>query len=105
MLVFDLTTRLRVDAGKEYAVPPSNPFVGRSGYAPEIFALGMRNPFRCAFSGVNPNLLYVGDVGQNAWEMVKIIDTDDVVQTNGALANYGWPTMEGACCNSISNRC
>jgi FtsP/CotA-like multicopper oxidase with cupredoxin domain/glucose/arabinose dehydrogenase len=92
----------RRDAGKLYAVPPSNPYVGNAAYAPEIFAMGMRNPFRVRFHP-DGRRLYVGDVGQGAWEEVSVIDTAAVVQNKGI--NEGWPIFEGFQCNRPQATC
>lgn len=81
---------LRIDPkGSPYAIPAGNPFAGGGG-APEVFAYGVRNPWRNAFDG---NLLYIADVGQNAWEEISVIDV-----TTDAGANLGWRTMEGSAC-------
>lgn len=72
-----------------YSSPPTNPFVGVAG-ADEIFAFGLRNPWRWAFDRGGSNQLYLGDVGQGAWEEIDII-------TLGG--NYGWRIMEGNHCN------
>ncbi len=80
--------RLDVDAAKPYAIPPGNPFATGGG-APEIFALGLRNPWRAAFDG---DLLYIGDVGQGEWEEVNVLKTTD------AGANLGWNRAEGIGC-------
>ena len=78
--------RLDVDGSPPYAIPSDNPFAdGRLG-RPEIFAWGLRNPWRMAFDGDD---LWVGDVGQNATEEV------DIVRRGG---NYGWNLREGAAC-------
>jgi glucose/arabinose dehydrogenase len=69
-----------------YTVPADNPFVGRDGWRPEIWALGQRNPWRFSFDR-QTGLLYAADVGQDVWEEVNII-------TKGG--NYGWRTREGA---------
>ena len=63
--------RINVEAGNPmtYTVPPSNPFAGRPGYRPEIWATGLRNPWRFAFDGVTHNL-YIGDVGQSNYEEI-----------------------------------
>jgi glucose/arabinose dehydrogenase len=81
---------LRIDprGGDPYAIPPDNPFVDGDG-APEIFALGVRNPWRNAFDG---HTLYVADVGQNAWEEISLIN----VEAGGE--NLGWRVMEGQEC-------
>ena len=68
-----------------YTVPADNPFVGRDGWKPEIWALGQRNPWRFSFDR-QTGLLYAADVGQDVWEEVNLI-------TKGG--NYGWRTREG----------
>jgi len=75
----------RRDPGKAYAVPKDNPFVGRSDAQPEIWAYGLRNPWRIAFDPVT-GLLWCGDVGQNLWEEI------DIIVRGG---NYGWNLREG----------
>lgn len=69
------------------AIPPDNPFVGQAGARPEILAYGLRNPFRAAFGP--DGRLFVGDVGQDAFEEVNIVST-------GGGNNFGWPSTEGA---------
>jgi|GEM_PF-111499 len=85
--------RIDVDNGTPYGIPPDNPFVGKDGLD-EIFAYGLRNPFRLAFDAGGNNSLFVSDAGQNAWEEVNII-------TNGG--NYGWNIREGAHCFDPNN--
>ena len=80
--------RLDVDSGDSYAIPPDNPFVGKEG-RDEIFAYGLRNPFRIAFDAEGSHQLFAGDVGQNLWEEVDIV-------TKGR--NYGWNIREGTHC-------
>jgi len=82
--------RIDVDGGDPYAIPTGNPFKNGGG-APEIWALGLRNPWRYAFDAPS-GLLYIADVGQNTWEEV------DVEPMNTAGLNYGWRIMEGAHC-------
>ena len=72
-------------AGKQYRVPADNPFVSRPGAVPEIWAYGLRNPYRFSFDTGNGDL-YVGDVGQNDIEEV------DLIRRGG---NYGWNFKEG----------
>ncbi|MBV9775392.1 MAG: PQQ-dependent sugar dehydrogenase [Gemmatimonadetes bacterium] len=83
--------RIDVDAGDPYAIPADNPFVGRAGARGEIWALGLRNPWRFSFDRV-AGLLYVADVGENDWEEVNVVPAGQ-----GGL-NYGWGRMEGAHC-------
>jgi uncharacterized membrane protein YgdD (TMEM256/DUF423 family)/glucose/arabinose dehydrogenase len=85
---------LRLDVDVEgdapYAIPRDNPFAGRSERGrPEIWAVGLRNPWRCAIDPVD-GLLYIADVGQNEWEEVH------VAPATRAGINYGWRLMEGA---------
>ncbi len=82
--------RLDVDGGDPYAIPAGNPFAGGGG-APEVWAYGLRNPWRFAFDPVE-GLLYIADVGQNQWEEV------DVVGAASPGLNFGWPIMEGNAC-------
>jgi len=72
-----------------YSSPPENPFFGPAPGRDEVYALGMRNPWRFSFDRASGEL-YVGDVGQNAWEEI------DIVTPGG---NYGWRVMEGTRCN------
>lgn len=81
--------RIDVDAYHPYAVPPDNPFVGADGGAPEIWAFGLRNPWRITFDG---GFVYVADVGQYAWEEVNILPVD------AGGANLGWSVLEGNEC-------
>ena len=76
------------DAGANYAIPPGNPFVGLTG-DDEIWAYGLRNPWRCSFDRETGDL-YIGDVGQNAWEE---IDFQSAASAGGE--NYGWRCYEG----------
>jgi putative heme-binding domain-containing protein len=75
----------RKDKGKNYAVPKDNPFVGRKGAAPEVWAYGFRNPWRMGFDRKTGEL-YVGDVGWELWESVHRVEKG---------GNYGWSAMEG----------
>ncbi|HVS13470.1 MAG TPA: PQQ-dependent sugar dehydrogenase [Thermoanaerobaculia bacterium] len=78
------------DPGLAYAVPSDNPFVGVAGARPEIWAHGLRNPFRVSFDRATGDL-WIGDVGQNAWEE---IDLQPASSAGGE--NYGWDCREGA---------
>ena len=92
----DLSTNLgkilRVDVdtrsdGKPYGIPSDNPFVGRRDANPEIWAFGVRNPWRCSFDmGSGAAELYCGDVQQNSYETIKLV---------GKGQNMGWRRVEG----------
>ncbi|MGH3442498.1 MAG: PQQ-dependent sugar dehydrogenase [Nitriliruptorales bacterium] len=81
----------RSEGDRPYAIPPDNPFADGDGGAPEVWAYGLRNPFRASFDRDTGDL-YIGDVGQNAWEEV------DVAPGDAAGLNYGWPITEGTHC-------
>ena len=81
--------------GAPYAVPADNPFVGVAGAREEIWAYGLRNPWRMAFDRASGRL-WVGDVGQNRFEEI------DVVERGG---NYGWNRLEGAHCFEPRSGC
>jgi len=84
---------LRIDVStRPYRVPPDNPFVGRRGAAPEVWALGLRNPWRFSFDRETGEL-WIGDVGQGAWEEIDVEDPQA-----GGGRHYGWRTMEGSHC-------
>ena len=75
----------RPQGGKPYGIPPSNPYVGRAGRN-EIFAYGLRNPFRFSFDG---GRIAIGDVGQYDWEEIDLLRLSDA-----RGANFGWPYWE-----------
>jgi glucose/arabinose dehydrogenase len=75
------------DPARDYAIPASNPFAA-SGGAPEIYAYGLRNPFRNSFDAATGNL-YLGDVGQGAVEEI------DLIPPNRPGLNFGWARLEG----------
>jgi glucose/arabinose dehydrogenase len=83
---------LRIDprpaGGRPYRVPADNPFVDRDGARPEIWAYGLRNPWRFSFDPANGDL-WIGDVGQNAYEEV------DREPAGSGGRNYGWNRREG----------
>lgn len=91
--------RIDVESGAPtYAIPPTNPFVGVSG-ADEIWAFGLRNPWRFSFDRQTHDL-YIGDVGQDLWEEV---DFQSAAGTGGK--NYGWRLREGNHCYNPSSGC
>lgn len=78
----------RTENGLEYAIPSDNPFVSSRSSRHEIYAYGLRNPWRFSFD-VQSNVLWAGDVGQNVIEEIDVIESG---------ANYGWNTFEGTQC-------
>ena len=88
--------RIDVDNGDPYAIPADNPFAdGRSG-RPEVWAYGLRNPWRFSFDGPN---IYIADVGEDHWEEVNIADA-----SQGGI-NYGWAIREGTDCAAHLEDC
>ena len=92
---------LRIDvdspsAGRNYGIPADNPFDGNTlGFREEIYAYGLRNPWRFSFDPANGRL-WIGDVGQSQREEIDIADKGK---------NYGWNIMEGTLCYSPSSGC
>lgn len=84
--------RLDIDGGNPYRVPPDNPFVGDAAYRPEIWALGLRSPWRFGFDAGTGDL-YVGDRGESLYEEINF----QPAASPGA-ENYGWNLMEGVAC-------
>ena len=83
--------RIDVNGGDPYAIPATNPFRGQADARGEIWAYGLRNPWRFAFDRT-AGQLYIADVGQNRLEEIN------VVATPNAAVNYGWNIMEGTSC-------
>ena len=85
--------RINVDRGYHYSIPEDNPFVGKEGMD-EIYAYGLRNPYRFSFDPEGDHKLIAGDAGQVLWEEVDVI-------TKGG--NYGWNVKEGTHCFDAYN--
>jgi glucose/arabinose dehydrogenase len=93
--------RMDVVGQATYAIPPSNPFAGSSSSSPrpEIWAYGLRNPWRFSFDRKTGDL-FIGDVGQDAWEEVDVQSAGD----KGG-ENYGWHITEGNHCFNPATGC
>lgn len=89
--------RINVDRADPYLVPTANPY-SKGGGRGEIWAIGLRNPWRFAFDRFT-GLLYIADVGQDKYEEIN------VVQMSIAGVNYGWNVMEGPSCYKPSSFC
>ena len=95
---------LRIDVlagpadGRAYTIPPDNPFVGRSGARPEILDYGLRNPYRDSIDPATGSL-WIGDVGQDAWEEV------DAAPAGAAGLDFGWRRWEGRHCYNPPTGC
>jgi hypothetical protein len=88
--------RIDVDGGDPYAIPPDNPFVGNPDFLDEIWAYGLRNPWRFAFDRKTGDL-YIGDVGYFLREEIDVQPAD-----SPGGENYGWRCMEGRICTNFS---
>ena len=89
MLRIDINGDAFPDPAVNYAIPANNPFVGQPGTRPEIFALGLRNPFRTSFDRLTGDH-WIADVGQNAREEV-----DFIAAASAGGQNFGWRLREG----------
>jgi glucose/arabinose dehydrogenase len=87
--------RIDVSDGQGYTIPADNPFARHSGARPEIYAYGLRNPWRFSFDRCD-GALFAGDVGRTSWEEVNLVH---------AGGNYGWPIMEGPGCFWRNRQC
>jgi glucose/arabinose dehydrogenase len=85
------------DSTRNYTIPSDNPFVGTSG-ADEVWSYGLRNPWRFSIDD-ETGLIYIGDVGQNAWEEIDAA----AFATSGL--NYGWNSFEGNHCYDTGDGC
>jgi glucose/arabinose dehydrogenase len=96
---------LRIDVDQNvntppfYGIPPDNPYIGPGDPRDEVYARGMRNPFRFSFDRLTGDM-FIGDVGQGAREEV-----DFKAAGTGAAGNYGWKIMEGTLCTGNAGNC
>ena len=81
--------RIDVSSTRGYTVPKDNPFINQAGAKPEIYAYGLRNPWRCSWDRKTKDF-YIADVGQNHWEEVNFLASGE-----GKGANLGWRLREG----------
>jgi len=93
--------RIDVDHGKPYAIPADNPFTNNPRYKPEIWALGLRQPWRYSFDRQTGDL-YIGDIGQDNWQEIDFVPAPP--GDNGGL-NFGWNIMEGNHCFKPPKNC
>jgi glucose/arabinose dehydrogenase len=91
--------RIDVDQAVPYGIPEDNPFVSDARVHGEIWALGLRNPWRFSFDRLTGDL-FIADVGQNAWEEINYEP-----HTSGGGRNYGWRRMEGTHCFNPGSTC
>ena len=87
------------DSGEPYSVPPSNPFVGQAGAREEIWAYGLRNPWRFSFDRETGDM-FIGDVGANRFEEINF----QPASSSGG-ENYGWPMVEARNCPVFPDAC
>jgi glucose/arabinose dehydrogenase len=90
--------RLDIDSGDPYAIPAANPFAGTDDGRDEIWAYGLRNPWRYSID-YETRLVYIGDVGQANWEEINVASIDT------AGLDFGWPNFEGVDCYQPSDGC
>ena len=88
--------RIDVDGQQPYGIPADNPFRSQGDTRPEIFTLGMRNPWRFSVDRLTGDM-FIGDVGQDAWEEV------DVVPAGTSGQDFGWNITEGPDCFNASS--
>ena len=91
--------RVDVDNGFPFAIPPDNPFVGVQGAQDEIWAYGLRNPWRFSFDRFTGDL-FIADVGENDWEEANFHSA-----SSAGGENYGWSLMEGSSCFNPPANC
>jgi glucose/arabinose dehydrogenase len=102
--VFGKILRINVDNGLPYTIPNTNPYLMVNDNIPdEIWATGLRNPWRWSFDKVNGDI-WIGDNGQDGWEEVDVLENNFI-----GIKNFGWPCFEGThtytatACNASSN--
>jgi glucose/arabinose dehydrogenase len=83
--------RIDVDGDDPYRIPPDNPFINVGGALGEIWAMGLRNPWRVSLDRTTGHL-FIGDVGEQRWEEINVIPA------RGSGRNFGWPRVEGTVC-------
>ena len=93
--MFGAISRIDVDGGDPYAIPPENPFVGGGG-APEVWAYGLRNPWRFSMDAVD-GLIYIADVGHADQEEINVLPIAE-----GGF-NLGWSDVEGTRCFHVQD--
>ncbi|NUM55351.1 MAG: PQQ-dependent sugar dehydrogenase [Candidatus Hydrogenedentes bacterium] len=91
--------RIQVNKDKPYKVPATNPFIGQANMKPEIWACGLRNPWRFSFDRLTGDI-YIGDVGQNWLEEINFQPA-----SSAGGENYGWNTAEGLECLGGGGTC
>ncbi len=91
------------DSGAPYGIPADNPWPSTSGIRPEIWAYGLRNPWRASFDRATGDL-WIGDVGQGSWEEVDVVRAEASGLPTGGL-DFGWNLMEGTHCYEPSSGC
>lgn len=91
--------RINIDTRMAYTIPPTNPYVGRTGHD-LIWSLGLRNPWRFSFDRTTGDL-WIGDVGQNRYEEIDRSKAPNA----GRAANYGWRQLEGTICYNPATNC
>lgn len=82
----------RPDGSRPYRIPPDNPFIGVERAVPEVWAVGLRNPWRFSFDSATGDL-WIADVGQRTWEEVNLARRAD---GGGRGWNFGWSAFEGS---------
>ena len=88
--------RIDVDGRQPYAIPPGNMFAPNGNGRPEIWAMGLRNPWRFSFDRVTGDL-YIGDVGQDRTEEIDFLE-----RSHASGANFGWRIFEGTRCTQLN---